>query len=98
MYPSSVVQTGVKSLGWEKRTAHPSPIHSWKLRVPCEVSAVKLGASSFMRNIVVSFWFAPKTNALGTSGTSQRFLRGLITIPPQILRLTGAKYKWRQKN
>jgi hypothetical protein len=26
--PSSVVQTGVKSLGWEKRTAQPSPIHS----------------------------------------------------------------------
>ncbi len=32
--PSSVVQTGVKSLGWEKRTAQPSPIHSWKWMVP----------------------------------------------------------------
>jgi hypothetical protein len=31
--------------------AQPLPIHSWKLMVPCEVSAVKLGASSFMRNI-----------------------------------------------
>jgi hypothetical protein len=28
MYPSSVVQTGVKSLGCEKNTAHESPIHS----------------------------------------------------------------------
>ena len=28
MYPSSVVQTGVKSFGWEKRTAQESPIHS----------------------------------------------------------------------
>ena len=26
--PSSVVQTGVKSLGWEKSTAQLSPIHS----------------------------------------------------------------------
>ena len=34
MYPSSVVQTGVKSLGWEKRIAHESPIHSWKLMRP----------------------------------------------------------------
>ena len=30
MYPSSVVQTGVKSFGCEKSTAHESPIHSWK--------------------------------------------------------------------
>src|ERR1700687_4472995 len=29
----------------------PLPIHSWKLIFPCEVSAVKLGASSFMRNM-----------------------------------------------
>ena len=28
--PSSVVQTGVKSFGWEKSTAQLSPIHSWK--------------------------------------------------------------------
>jgi hypothetical protein len=31
--------------------AQPSPIHSWKLIVPGDVSAVKLGASSFMRNM-----------------------------------------------
>src|SRR5713101_3835104 len=52
MYPSSVVHTGVKSLGCENKMAQPLPIHSWKLIVPCEVSAVKLGASSFMRNMV----------------------------------------------
>src|SRR6266404_3122479 len=52
MYPSSVVHTGVKSLGCENKMAQPLPIHSWKLIVPCEVSAVKLGASSFIRNIV----------------------------------------------
>src|SRR5450755_691711 len=51
MYPSSVVHTGVKSLGCENKMAQPSPIHSWKLIVPCEVSAVKLGASSLMRNM-----------------------------------------------
>src|ERR1700723_3523136 len=48
MAPSSVVQTGVKSLGWEKRTAQESPIHSWKLIGPWVVSAVKLGASSLI--------------------------------------------------
>ena len=40
------MQTGVKSLGWEKRIAQPSPIQSWKLMVPRVVSAVKSGASS----------------------------------------------------
>src|SRR3954469_17435051 len=56
MYPSSVVHTGVKSFGCENRIAHPSPIHSWKWIVPCDVSAVKSGASSLMRNMaVVSF-------------------------------------------
>src|SRR5580693_6570991 len=34
--------------------AQLSPIHSWKLIFPCEVSAVKLGASSLMRNMVWS--------------------------------------------
>src|SRR5690606_39407363 len=48
--PSSVVQTGVKFCGWLKRTAQPSPIHSWKLIVPCVVSAVKSGAVSLMRS------------------------------------------------
>src|SRR5215211_9378223 len=46
MYPSSVVQTGVKSFGWEKSTAHESPIQSWKLIVPSVVSASKSGAVS----------------------------------------------------
>ena len=44
--PSSVVQTGVKSLGWEKRIPQLSPSHSWKLTVPSVVSAVKSGAVS----------------------------------------------------
>src|SRR5450432_1348460 len=42
--PSSVVQTGVKSLGWENRTAHLSPIQSWNLMVPSVDSWVKSGA------------------------------------------------------
>src|SRR5690242_21755649 len=57
MVPSSVVQTGVKSLGCENRTAQPSPIQSWKLIVPWVVSAVKLGASSLMRSDMFSFLF-----------------------------------------
>src|SRR5690349_4943893 len=52
MYPSSVVQTGVKSLGCEKRIAHLSPIHSWKRIFPSVVSAVKSGASSPMRTAI----------------------------------------------
>ena len=44
--PSSVVQTGVKSFGCEKRTPQPSPRYSWKLIVPSVDSAVKSGATS----------------------------------------------------
>ena len=44
--PSSVVHTGVKSLGWENRTPQLSPRNSWKLMVPSVVSAVKSGAVS----------------------------------------------------
>ena len=54
--PSSVVHTGVKSLGWEKRIAQPSPIQSWKLIVPCVVSAVKSGAVSLMRSDMGPPW------------------------------------------
>src|SRR5215216_5990146 len=50
MYPSSVVQTGVKSLGCENSTAHESPIHSWKRTEPSDVSASKSGAVSPIRN------------------------------------------------
>src|SRR5580658_441046 len=49
MYPSSVVHTGVKSFGCEKRTAQWSPIHSWNLIGPCVVCAVKSGARSLIR-------------------------------------------------
>src|SRR5687767_2644081 len=44
-WPSSVGQTGLKFFGWEKRIAQPLPIHSWKLILPCVVSAVKSGTS-----------------------------------------------------
>ena len=47
--PSSVVHTGVKSLGWLNKTPQESPSHSWKLIVPSVVSAVKSGAVSPMR-------------------------------------------------
>src|SRR3954449_965390 len=46
MYPSSVVQTGVKSFGCENSTAHESPIHSWKRIGPSVVCASKSGAVS----------------------------------------------------
>src|SRR6266853_1004115 len=50
MYPSSVVQTGVKFFGCENKMAHPLPIHSWKLIRPCVESAVKLGVSLLILN------------------------------------------------
>src|SRR6516225_9324633 len=50
MWPSSVVQTGVKSFGWENRIAHPSPIHLWKLTLPWVVSALKSGTSELILN------------------------------------------------
>src|SRR5881396_2696269 len=46
MYPSSVVHTGVKSFGCENKTAHESPIQSWKRMRPSVVSASKSGAVS----------------------------------------------------
>ena len=46
--PSSVVHTGVKSLGWENSTAQESPIRSWKLILPRVVPASKSGAVSLM--------------------------------------------------
>ena len=44
--PSSVVHTGVKSLGWLKSTAQESPFQAWKEMGPWVVSAVKSGAMS----------------------------------------------------
>src|SRR5438128_7937534 len=52
MYPSSVVHTGVKSLGCENRMPQPLPSHSWKLILPSVVSAVKFGASSPNRSAI----------------------------------------------
>ena len=53
MYPSSVVQTGVKSLGCEKSTVHESPIQSWNEISPSACfSAVKSGAVSLMVRLI----------------------------------------------
>src|SRR5437867_9529259 len=46
MYPSSVVQTGVKSFGCENKTAQELPIQSWNRTRPSVVSASKSGAMS----------------------------------------------------
>src|SRR5947209_16658448 len=74
MYPSSVVQTGVKSFGWENRIAQPLPIQSWKLMVPCVVSAVKFGASSLMRSDIGGLlaWCWPATHRRGSCDKSPR--------------------------
>ena len=45
--PIPVVQTGVKSAGWENKIAQFEPIHSWKLEIrPSFVSAEKSGKIS----------------------------------------------------
>src|SRR3954449_7621346 len=44
--PSSVVQTGVKSLGCENKSAQLLPIQSWNLILPSVVSASKSGATA----------------------------------------------------
>src|SRR5213592_1637356 len=44
--PSSVVQTGVKSLGCENNSAQLLPIQSWNLIFPSVVSASKSGATA----------------------------------------------------
>ena len=46
------MHTGVKSRGCEKRTAHESPIQSWKLIGPSVVSASKSGAVSPMVRLI----------------------------------------------
>src|SRR5271165_6511042 len=73
--PSSVVQTGVKSLGWEKRTAQLSPIHSWKWMVPWVVSAEKSGARSLMRSDMSSASFG-SSNRSETKNPPQQFSAG----------------------
>src|SRR6266404_9467480 len=67
--------------------AQPLPIHSWKLIVPCEVSAVKLGAWSFIRNIVCLLvcalhpgTFVPNLQALKRGTLSYPF----YSLRPQI--------------
>lgn len=42
--PSSVVQTGVKSAGWEKRIVQLLSMNLWKSISPWVVRALKLGA------------------------------------------------------
>src|SRR5215470_7717802 len=50
--PSSVVQTGVKSLGCENSTAQLLPIQLWKRIFPSVVSASKSGAVSLIARAI----------------------------------------------
>src|SRR6202034_2822132 len=52
MVPSSVVHTGVKSLGCENSTAQLLPIQSWKRILPSVVSASKSGAVSLSDRVI----------------------------------------------
>src|SRR5207248_1691097 len=69
MYPSSVVQIGVKSLGCENSTAQESPIQSWKLILPSVVFATKSGAVSPMARLMLALLGAKKSSRPGAQST-----------------------------
>src|SRR4030081_2180005 len=69
--PSSVVQTGVKSLGCENSIAQELPIQSWNLIGPSVVFASKSGAVSPIANVI----FPP-------SGTNRTLLSSLSPASP----------------
>src|ERR1051325_10124089 len=49
---NSVVQTGVKSAGWEKSNTHfPALVYCERVISPCVLMALKSGAASLMRGI-----------------------------------------------
>src|SRR5215475_1520603 len=54
MYPSSVVQTGVKSFGCENSTHQELPIQSWNLILPSVVWASKSGAVSLIASVITN--------------------------------------------
>src|SRR5438309_11088214 len=69
MVPSSVVQTGVKSLGCENRTAQELPIQSWNLILPSVVWASKSGAVSLIARVIT---LAPSR--------ARKSIRGLVAV------------------
>src|SRR5919201_1831430 len=95
MYPSSVVQTGVKSFGCENSTAHESPIQSWKRIRPSVVSASKSGAVSPICNAIYSSFAEPgplvagpyvHTDTLRKSASQTAFVRPAGGAPPADVR------------
>src|SRR4029079_17607210 len=83
MYPSSVVQTGVKSFGCEKSTAHESPIHSWKRSSPSVVCAVKSGAVSLIVSPI-----PPPSGAEAPRFGRTRFPRARVSCSPRRVNAT----------
>src|SRR5579883_755912 len=94
--PSSVVHTGVKSLGWEKRMPQLSPSQSWKLMVPSVVSAVKSGAVS-PRRIAIDApfpacrWCASREGA----GSGRRLRSGARAVRPSRRQVSGCPHNCR---
>ena len=56
--PNSVVQTGVKSAGWLKRTAQLLFIAEWNSMGPEEVSALKSGTTSPRNRLTLGLYSA----------------------------------------
>src|SRR3984957_5165344 len=90
--PSSVVHTGVKSLGGENRIPHESPSHSWKLIVPAVGSAVKSGAISPKRTAMVPPAFVLRW---GCFVTGARSVPGAAPIVDRLGRLSRKRFSER---
>src|SRR6478735_4348524 len=75
--PSSVVQTGVKSAGWLKRTAQLASFQSWKRIGPSVVVASKSGRS---RPVAV----LPLARPLAVGRTARPGLHAILTTEPCI--------------
>src|SRR6266849_10313434 len=80
IYPSSVVQTGVKFFGCENKMAQPFPIHSWKLIRPCVLSAVKLGASLLILNAMTYLRIVKTVNSLHFVGEPSNRHHALVVF------------------
>src|SRR5581483_5496764 len=89
--PSSVVQTGVKSLGWENNSAQLSPIQSWNLILPSVVSAAKSGATEPVWRGMLQPHVVQVTGdfALASIGRSSTDVNGRLSNGKDILSLAG---------
>lgn len=71
--PNSVVQTGVKSAGWENKTPQELPKYWWKSISPTVVGALKFGAAEPI--LILGWEAASKETNLLADALKAEFLR-----------------------